>query len=201
MKFIVIAKDSCTISSRFFLPPCLVLGEKHVNNSLIVISVSHRELKAAGYGLLEQLYSLKMQGSQSSLVTSSSFILLALLRGSTPLMAYFAVSHLASSGLVVAWKSGISLVFFTIMLVTFYFTDGELKMQFMVNLKSKRTYWKLLLVGLFQAAAPYLLVVYSLRILPPTLLGVFMTATPWFTLILERMPCIKVTEKCTESCA
>ena len=133
-----------------------------------------------------------MQGSQSSLVTASSFIFLALLRGSTPLMAYLAVSYLDSSGLVVAWKSAISFVFFAAMLLALYFTDGELRMQFMINLKSKDTYWKLPLVGLLQTAAPYLLVVYSLKYLPPTLLGVFMTATPWFTIILERLPFVKV---------
>ena len=121
-----------------------------------------------------------------------AFLFLALLRGTTPLMAYFAVSNLDSSGLVVAWKSAISFVFFVIMLMTLYNTDGELKLQISDNFKSKSTYWKLPLIGLLQAAAPYLLVVYSLKYLPPTLLSVFMTATPWFTIILERLPFVKV---------
>ena len=140
-----------------------------------------------------------MASSQSSLVTATSFIFLALLRGSTPLMAYLAVSNLDSSGLVVAWKSAITLVFFAAMLVALYCTDGELRMQFMANFKSRDTYWKLPLVGLLQTAAPYLLVVYSLKCLPPTLVGVFMTATPWFTIIFERLPFVKVmnqNEKC-----
>ena len=135
---------------------------------------------------------MEMGSSQVSLVTTSSFLTLAVLRGSTPLMAYLAVSSLKSSGLVVALKSAISFVCFTVTLLVLYFTDGEMRMQIMINLKSTDTYWKLPLIGLLQAAAPYLLVVYSMAYLPPTLLGVFMTATPWFTIILERLPCVKV---------
>ena len=135
---------------------------------------------------------MEMGSSQVSLVTTSSFLTLAILRGSTPLMAYLAVSSLDSSGLVVAFKSAISLVCFTVTLLVLYFTDGEVRMQIMINLKSTDTYWKLPLIGLLQAAAPYLLVVYSLQYLPPTLLGVFMTATPWLTIILERLPFVKV---------
>lgn len=130
--------------------------------------------------------------AKSKFITTISFVLLALLRGTTPLMAYLAVSNLDSTGLVVAWKSGISLVFFTIMLVTFYFNDGEMRLQIYDNLISRSTYWKLPLIGLMQAAAPYLLIVYSLQYLPPTLIGVFMAATPWFTIILERLPFVKV---------
>jgi len=135
---------------------------------------------------------MEMGSSQVSLVTTSSFLTLAVLRGSTPLMAYLAVSSLKSSGLVVALKSAISFVCFTVTLLVLYFTDGEMRMQIMINLKSTDTYWKLPLIGLLQAAAPYLLVVYSMAYLPPTLLGVFMTATPWFTIILERLPCVKI---------
>lgn len=136
-----------------------------------------------------------MAGHSSKLVKLNSFVVLALLRGTTPLMAYFAVSNLDSPGLVVAWKSAISLVFFSIMFLTLYVTDDAVKLQLSSNVRSRSTYWKLPLIGLIQAAAPYLLAVYSLKYLPPTLLSVFMAATPWFTILLERLPFVKVNKR------
>ena len=134
-----------------------------------------------------------MPNSKSNnFVTVLSFILLAFIRGTTPLMAYFAVSGLNSTGRVVAAKSVISLVMFLLTLSTIIVVKDETRLQIKENFKNRSIYWKVLLIGLLQAAAPYLLVVYSLKYLPPTLLGVFMAATPWFTILMERLPFLKL---------
>lgn len=133
-----------------------------------------------------------MPNSKSNFMTVVSFILLAFIRGTTPLMAYFAVSGLNSTGRVVAAKSVISLVIFLLTLLTIIMVKDETRLQIKENFKNKSVYWKVLLIGLLQAAAPYLLVVYSLKYLPPTLLGVFMAATPWFTILMERLPFLKL---------
>ena len=133
-----------------------------------------------------------MEGSKSRFGILAQFIILALIRGTTPLMAYFAVSNLDSTGLVVAWKSVISFMFFLFSASLLYFVSGEFRQHITENFKDKHTYWKLTVLGIMQSAAPYLLIIYSLKYLPPTLLGVFMAATPWFTILLERLPFVKV---------
>ena len=50
----------------------------------------------------------------------------------------------------------------------------------------------LVVIGLCQSAAPYILVIYSLQYLPPTLLGVFLVITPWWTAVIQRIPAFKV---------
>jgi len=49
------------------------------------------------------------------------------------------------------------------------------------------------IIGLLQSALPYVFAIYSLEYLPPTLLGVFMVSTPWWSALFERIPAIKVT--------
>ncbi|XP_065051025.1 uncharacterized protein LOC135680776 [Rhopilema esculentum] len=133
-----------------------------------------------------------MEGSKSRFGILAQFIILALIRGTTPLMAYFAVSNLDSTGLVVAWKSVISFMFFLFSASVLYSVSGEFRQHITENFKDKHTYWKLTVLGIMQSAAPYLLIIYSLKYLPPTLLGVFMAATPWFTILLERLPFVKI---------
>ena len=133
-----------------------------------------------------------MSGGDFEGVTLTNFLILAMIRGSTPLMAYFAVANLNSASLVVSLKCAISLVFFAWTFLWILASDKDATSKIFRNFRDKHTYWKVGLLGLIQGAAPYLLVVYSLQFLPPTLLGVFMAATPWITIILERLPFIKV---------
>ena len=124
--------------------------------------------------------------------TIINFLLLAILRGSTPLMMHFAVSTLNSAGLVVALKCLITLALFVVSMLWVGVTDVEVRLHVVRNLREKHTYLWLVIVGLFQGAAPYILAVYSLQYLPPLMLGVFMAATPWFAVLFERLPFVKV---------
>lgn len=47
-------------------------------------------------------------------------------------------------------------------------------------------------MGFVQLAAPYILFMYGLKVLNPITAGVFMTAAPWFSILLERLPCGRV---------
>ncbi len=136
-----------------------------------------------------------MSASKFNVITVSFFIILAFIRGTTPLMAYLAVSSLKSAGMVVASKCLISTFFFFGTLIHVSSSNKDTKVQIKRNFKDKHVYWKLPLMGLIQTAAPYLLVVYSLQYLPPTLLGVVMAATPWLTIMLERLPFVRVSIK------
>eukprot|EP00794_Sanderia_malayensis_P016934 gene16934-18641_t len=133
-----------------------------------------------------------MSNSKFNLVAVACFLTLAFIRGTTPLMAYFAVSNLNSAGLVVSCKSAISLALFIATIAHSSFSNHDEKSQIKRNFRDKHIYWKIPFMGLMQTAAPYLLVVYSLQFLPPTLLGVFMAVTPWFTILFERLPFVKI---------
>ena len=47
-------------------------------------------------------------------------------------------------------------------------------------------------IGLLQSALPYILVSYSLKFLPISLIGVFMVTSPWWSALFERIPKVKV---------
>ena len=72
-----------------------------------------------------------------------NFIILALLRGTTPLMMYLAVTNLDSAPLVVAIKCGITFLLFSVSLLWFMSKDIQLQCHVINNLRNKDTYWKL----------------------------------------------------------
>lgn len=120
-----------------------------------------------------------------------NFTILALIRGSTPLMMWLALLNLHSVGLVVAIKCGITLILFSASAFWYLCQDHDSKLIIMNNLKSKDTYWKVCVIGILQSAVPYSLAIYALKNLPPILLGVFMVTTPWWSALFERIPLIR----------
>ena len=48
------------------------------------------------------------------------------------------------------------------------------------------------MMGFVQLAAPYILFTYALQVLNPTTAGVYMAAAPWFSILLERLPFVRV---------
>jgi len=81
--------------------------------------------------------------------SSVNFGVLALIRGTTPLMMWFAVMNLKSAGLVVAAKCGITLSLFLLSMLWYFFKDSESKAIVMKNLSNKQTYWKICKCNLF----------------------------------------------------
>ena len=51
-------------------------------------------------------------------------------------------------------------------------------------------------MGFVQLFAPYVLFMQGLKVLNPTVGGVFMAAAPWLTVLLERFPFIQVRFLC-----
>jgi len=122
-----------------------------------------------------------------------NFIFLALIRGTTPLMMHLGVEALQSASLLVAIKCGITLLLFLLSMGYLITRDVQLQCNVINNLRNKNTYFKLVVIGLFQSAIPYVLAVYSLKFLPPTMLGVFMVTTPWWSILIQRLPFVGTT--------
>lgn len=118
-----------------------------------------------------------------SFETALNFIILTLIRGTTPLMLYYATQHLHSAGLIVSLKCATSLIFFGIS--AYLLMKPAMRTVVRNNLLDKSTYSKLFFIGVLQSAVPYLLLAYSVKYVPITLVGVFMVITPWWIHMIE----------------
>lgn len=76
--------------------------------------------------------------------SSINFAVLAGIRGTTPLMIWFAIMNIQSAGLVISIKCGITLLLF-LMSAFWYFCreNDDSKLIIMKNLSNKGTYWKI----------------------------------------------------------
>ncbi|KAK3734996.1 hypothetical protein QZH41_015095 [Actinostola sp. cb2023] len=120
-----------------------------------------------------------------------AFVALGIIRGSFSVVIHFADESYRSPSLVFLLRTPGTIllyVFFTIFLAS---RSVENKQIFSQNLRNVHTYWKSAIMGFVQLAAPYLLFMYGLKVLSPTVGGVCMAAAPWMTTILERFPCVK----------
>ena len=70
--------------------------------------------------------------------------------------------------------------------------DSEIKETFYRNFRTVGNYWKFAVMSLVQLALPYLLFMYALQVLNPTTAGVYMAAAPWISILLERLPFVRV---------
>ena len=132
--------------------------------------------------------------SGSHFTTSSilAFISLGLIRGSFSVVIHFADLSYNSPSLVFLLRTPGTVLLYICLLIYTARRDTELKHTFLNNLRNIHNYWKSAVMGFLQLAAPYLLFMYGLKVMSPTAGGVFMAAAPWTTVILERLPFIKV---------
>jgi len=119
------------------------------------------------------------------MATTMNFIVLLLVRGTTPLMIFFGMHYLHSASLIVTLKCEISLVLFTLSAICLL-RDPPTKAIILRNLQQKSTYWKLFIFGFLHSALPYFLIAHSVQHVPITLVTAFIVATPWMISILER---------------
>ena len=76
--------------------------------------------------------------------SSINFAILAGIRGTTPLMLWFAVMNLQSAGMVVAIKCGITLLLFLISTIWYFWREDDgSKHIILKNLANRGTYWKI----------------------------------------------------------
>lgn len=125
----------------------------------------------------------------------SAFIFLGIVRGSFSVAIYFAVRWYKSPSLVFLLRTPGSVVLYTVLMIFLSLRDSEVKETFYYNFRTVRNYWKFAVMGLIQLAAPYLLFLYALQVLNPTTAGVYMAAAPWISILLERLPFVRVSSK------
>lgn len=121
-----------------------------------------------------------------------AFIFLGIIRGSFPVAIYFALQAYPSPSLVFLLRTPGSLTLYVLLMIYYSSRDSDLKETYSKNLKTLRNYWKFAVMGLIQLAAPYLLFMYGLHVLNPTTGGVYMAAAPWISVLLERLPFVRV---------
>ena len=106
---------------------------------------------------------------------------------------FLAVRSFRSPSLVFLLQTPGSVALYVIMLLAWSYRSDEMKRLFLANFRDIRSYWKMAVMGLLQLAAPYMLFMSALGVLNPTVGGVFyIAATPWVTILLERLPFIRV---------
>ena len=131
-------------------------------------------------------------GTEFTSASLLCFILLGIIRGTFSVVIHFAVRSYKSPSLVFLLRTPGTVVLYIVLLVFWSVRSDEMKRMFLNNFKNVRCYWKLAVMGLVQLAAPYMLFMRGLKVLNPTVGGVFMAAAPWTTILLERLPFIRV---------
>ena len=76
--------------------------------------------------------------------SSINFAVLAGIRGTTPLMLWFAIMNLQSAGLVIAIKCGLTLLLFLMSALWFFCRkNDDSRLIILKNLSNRSTYWKI----------------------------------------------------------
>ncbi|XP_032219321.1 uncharacterized protein LOC116602188 [Nematostella vectensis] len=120
-----------------------------------------------------------------------AFMLLAVIRGSFSPAIYFAVHAYRSPSLVFLLRTP-GTIFLYLVTVLFLSRRSNGVVQGLRHTSgSISSLWRCAVMGLLHLAAPYLLFMYALKILNPTVAGVYMAAAPWLSTVIERLPCIQ----------
>ena len=109
---------------------------------------------------------------------------------------HFSIKSYRFPSLVFLLRTPGSIALYVLMILVWSYRSDEMKRTFLTNFKNIRNYWKLAVMGLVQLAAPYMLFMQGLKVLSPTVGGVFMAAAPWATILLERLPFVRVSVSC-----
>lgn len=129
----------------------------------------------------------------------SAFLFLGIIRGTFPVVMYCAVHSYNSPSLVFLLRTPGTVALYIVYMTFLSSTNSEHRENFRNNFKSVRNLWKFAVMGFVQLAAPYILFMYGLKVLNPITAGVFMTAAPWFSILLERLPCGRSTYQVSAS--
>ena len=127
--------------------------------------------------------------------TLCSFLVLALIRGSFAVLIHYGIDAYKTPSLLFLLRTPGTLVLFFISVLCLASKDEDSKLEIVNNLKSSRLYKRAALLGFFQLCGPYMLFMYAMKYLSPTLGAVFMCSTPWSTMLLEQFLAITVQVK------
>eukprot|EP00455_Lapot_gusevi_P044929 TRINITY_DN568_c0_g1_i1.p1 TRINITY_DN568_c0_g1~~TRINITY_DN568_c0_g1_i1.p1 ORF type:complete len:393 (-),score=89.16 TRINITY_DN568_c0_g1_i1:46-1224(-) len=124
------------------------------------------------------------------------FLLLATIRGTTPIMLQYATAHY-SSIMVNLLRSPVTILFFIGIVSMNAAQDPKYKEAFIRDFTSLRAHFKFFSLGLLQQGLPFILIGWSLTHIPAGIGGVFYATVPLFTYIFGQLPCFKTDEKLT----
>ena len=124
--------------------------------------------------------------------TLCSFVSLALIRGSFSVLIYYGISSYETPSLLFLLRTPGTVILFVISVLYLASNDEESKLEMLNNFKSSRSYKRAALLGFFQLCGPYMLFMYAMKYLSPTIGAVFMCATPWSTALLEKFLALQV---------
>lgn len=124
----------------------------------------------------------------------SAFIFLGMIRGTFSVAIYFAVHSYKSPSLVFLLRTPGTVALYVVFMIFLFTRDSEVREIFHNNFRTSKIYWKYAVMGFVQLAAPYMLFMYGLKVLNPSTGGCFMAAAPWLTILLERLPFVRVSK-------
>ncbi|CAB4018884.1 uncharacterized protein LOC110054732 [Paramuricea clavata] len=119
--------------------------------------------------------------------TLCCFLSLALIRGSFSVLIHYGISSYKTPGLLFLLRTPGTVILFLISVLFLASKDEENKLEILNNFKSSRSYKRAALLGFLQLCGPYMLFMYAMKYLSPTLGAVFMCATPWLTALLQQV--------------
>jgi drug/metabolite transporter (DMT)-like permease len=114
------------------------------------------------------------------------FFSLSLIRGSYSVLIHYGMKSYKMPGLLFLLRTPGTVILFVISVLYLASKDNESKLEISNNFKSLRSYKRAALLGFVQLCGPYMLFMYAMKYLSPTIGAVFMCSTPWSTAILER---------------
>ena len=115
-----------------------------------------------------------------------AFLLLALIRGSFSVLMHYGITAYKTPSLLFLLRTPGTLILFFISVLYLASKDEESKLEIVNNFKSSKSYKRAAVLGFFQLSGPYMLLMYAMKYLSPTIGAVFMCAMPWSTLLLEK---------------
>ena len=114
------------------------------------------------------------------------FLSLSLIRGSFPVLIHYGMKSYETPGLLFLLRTPGTIILFVISVLYLASRDKESKLEILNNFKSSRSYKRAALLGFLQLCGPYMLFMYAMKYLSPTIGAVFMCGTAWLTSILEQ---------------
>ena len=124
-----------------------------------------------------------------------AFIFLGIIRGTFSVVIHFAVRSYDSPSLVFLLRTPGSVGLYGVFAMFLSFRNADDKEIFLENFRTLKNYWKSAVMGIVQLAAPYMLFMYGLLYMNPTTGGVYMAAAPWASLLVERLPFLRVSNR------
>lgn len=123
----------------------------------------------------------------ASEIALCAFFCLSFIRGSFPLLIHYGMASYKVPSLLFLLRTPGTIVLFGISTLYLYLKASDSKLEITNNLKSARSYRRAAILGFVQLSGPYILFMYALKFLSPTVGAVFMSSTPYCTQFMLKL--------------